>query len=472
MDDCECFDFILEHFGEEVHFLYSSLPQPIMRADFWRVAVVYVFGGYYSDLDIICNVNFNEMLDPLPKAIFTKEYNNISNFFFAAEPKHPVLRLCLDYMIEEARHVTDKDVQSFGMHSLHRSVIEYYGITDANYESDSEVYFLDNEKFRDEQKFTHCGMSMWHEDRDYPSWRRSSDLMKKEREESSSITFFTTFNKNGYDLYGKKWIETFIIVANYFNKFKAVIYHEGFAPTLEHPSVTWVKYEEAIPEHNSWKREYLKTSSHHGYVKMMTLRFSHKGFVIQHALDHIEDDYIIWLDGDCVFKNCNYENFPQNLLQDKFLACQIEHAHDLNHVESGILIFDGNHDDRKRFNTELKRWYKISNVLSMSQPYDGFLIFKSLLTSKLEYVDLNLGYGKGGIQSDPNMTFCNPEIRSRFLHNIGWTGKNQYENWELIYSRDDVYKRMEAMLFGHREALVGKRKKIAEKIEKYKRHAR
>lgn len=470
MSDQECSDFILEHFGKDVHFLYSSLPQPIMRADFWRVAVVYVFGGYYSDLDITCNIDFNEVLDPVVKAIFTEEFNNISNFFFAATPKHPVLRLCLDYMIDEAKNIIGKDVQSFGMHSLHRSVIEYYGIINSNYESNSEVYFLDSEMSRERREFIHSAISMREDIGDYQSWRRSTLFMKKEREESSNITFFTTFNKNGYDLYGKKWIETFIITANYFNKFKAVIYHEGFAPPLEHPNITWIKYEDAIPQHDVWKKEYLKTSNHHGYVKMMTLKFSHKGFVIQHALDNIKDDYIIWLDGDCIFKNCSYGDFPKNIIQSKFLACQVEHAQDLNHIESGILIFDGKHPDKKKFNREFKKWYRITNILPMSQPYDGFIIFKALLTSKLNYVDLNLGYGRDGIQSDPDMTFCNPEIKDRFLHNIGWTGKNQYEDWKLIYSRDDVYRRMESMLFGREESMRAKRAKIMEKIEKFKKY--
>ena len=75
-------------------------------------------------------------------------------------------------------------------------------------------------------------------------------------------------------------------------------------------------------------------------------------------------------------------------------------------------------------------------------------------------VDLNQGYGKGGIQSDPNMTFCHPEIQSKFIHNIGWTGKNQYQNWDTIYKRDDIYKKMNGMLFGTSkyEKLLNKKK--------------
>jgi hypothetical protein len=460
MNDAQCADFIKDKLGDEVYELYMALPQPIMRADFWRVAVVYINGGYYSDLDLICNESVTTLIPGQPKAVFTRELNNISNFFFGAEPKHPVIKLALDYMIEESKDVTNKEVQSYGMHSLHRAVREYYNVIDTNYISNEDVVFLDNETLKNQKRFMHNNASLLNDDPEYISWRQTTNLMNKEREEACDILFFTTFNKNGYDLYGKEWVRGFINVANYFNKFRANIYYEGFTPTIQHPSINWIKYEEAIPNHLSWKKDFLQKSNHSDYVRTMTVRFSHKAFVIQHALDNNTNDYLIWLDGDCLFKNTDYTNFPKNIMNEKFLACQIEHNHDLNHVESGILIFDGKHSDKDKFNNEFKMWYKVNNILPMGQPYDGFLVYKSLLTSGLSYVDLNQGYGKGGIQSDPNMTFCHPEIQSKFIHNIGWTGKNQYQNWDTIYKRDDIYKKMNGMLFGTSkyEKLLNKKK--------------
>lgn len=446
--DSECSDFIKTHLGETVHELYLALPQPIMRADFWRVAVIYVRGGYYSDLDLICNESISTLIPGKPSAVFTRELNNISNFFFGAEPKHPAIKLALDYMIEESKAVIDKDVQSYGMHSLHRAVREYYNIVDTNYISNDEVVFLNNEALKTQRRFIHSNASLMNGDPEYVSWRHSTNLMNVEREAAHDILFFTTFNKNGYDLYGQEWVRGFVNIANYYNKFRAKIYYEGFTPTIQHPSITWVKYEDAIPAHAAWKEEYLAKTTHPDYVRTMTVRFSHKAFVIQHALDNNTNDYVIWLDGDCIFKNADYSHFPKNIMQDKFLACQVEHNHDLNHVESGILIFDGKHPDKVKFNDEFKKWYGVEHILPMGQPYDGFLVFKSLLTSGLKYTDLNEGFGKGGIQSDPNMTFCHPELKTKFIHNIGWTGKNQYQNWNAVYARDDIYRKMNSMLFG------------------------
>lgn len=471
MDNTECSDFILEHFGQEVHKLYTSLPQPIMRADFWRLAVVYIYGGYYSDLDIVVNKNIERFINPNVEAVFIREINNISNYFFGAIPKHPVIKTAIDKMVEEMKHITNKETQSFGMHGLHSSVREYYNVIGTNYKTNNEVQFLLDSEMRNSNTLIH-NMASLKDYKDYESWRDRVSIMNTERTESNDVLFFTTFHKNGYDLYGKEWVSSFIKIANYYNKFRAKIYYEGFVPPESHPSIEWIKYEEALPFHADWKKDYLSKTNHSDYVKTMTVRFSHKAFVIQHALTNNTNDYLIWLDGDCVFKNSDYTNFPKKLLGDNLLACQVEHNHDLNHVESGILIFNGKHKDKQKFVDEFSKWYRVEHILLMGQPYDGFIVFKTLLTSKLKYVDLNSKYGKGGIQSDPGMTFCHPEIKNKFIHNIGWTGKNQYSNWNTIFERDDIYQKMKGILFGSHNSIDMQQKKenAYNKLQKLKKH--
>jgi hypothetical protein len=195
----------------------------------------------------------------------------------------------------------------------------------------------------------------------------------------------------------------------------------------------------------------------------MIERFSYKSFVIQDVLSKHTDDYLIWLDGDCVFKVDDYSNFPRNLLEDKFLACQVEENHDLNHVESGILIFNGKHPDTKKFNERFIKNYTFEELLPMGQPYDGFVVFRSLLMSNLKYVNLNASYGRGGIQSDPNYTFQHPNIKSKFIHNIGWTGKHQYNNWESVFEKDEIFNKVKGFLFGSAPEIISQRKENARK---------
>jgi hypothetical protein len=462
-NDSECDKFILDNFGEEVHMLYISLPQPIMRADFWRVAVVYVNGGYYADLDITCNKPLSSFMDISAKAVFMRELNNIANFFFGAEPKHPVLKLALDYMIEEARSITDKDTQSYGMHSLHRAVREYYSVIGTDFPNNQDVQILNNEHLKANHILIHSAASIVNTSPDYTSWRTTNKVMQEKRAQTCNVLFFTTFNENGYDLYGKTWIETFVKIANYYPSIKAKIYYEGRQPPITHPNITYVSFTKEIPQHKVWKDQLRKRSAHDDYVKTMIERFSYKSFVIQDVLSKHTDDYLIWLDGDCVFKVDDYSNFPRNLLQDKFLACQVEENHDLNHVESGILIFNGKHPDTKKFNERFIKNYTFEELLPMGQPYDGFVVFRSLLMSNLKYVNLNAGYGRGGIQSDPNCTFQHPNIKSKFIHNIGWTGKHQYNNWESVFEKDEIFKKVKGFLFGSAPEIIGQRKENARK---------
>ena len=468
MDDQQCSDFILKHFGKETHLKYLQLPQPINRADLWRLAVVYIHGGYYSDLDITCKMNLNYFTNPKAKAVFIREINNIGNYFFGAIPKHPVIKMAIDRMLSETDNINKKESQSWGMHSLHQSVRDYYRVKGTNYISNNEVDFILDSKVRQNKYLIHT-MASLDDQKDYESWRKREKLMIEERQQSKDILFFTTFNKNGYDLYGKSWVNSFIKVANYYNKFKAKIYYEGFKPKQTHSNIQWVDFKQEIPQHESWKKEYFEKNKHADYVKTMCVRFSHKAFVIQDVLDKHNNDYLIWLDGDCVFKDSNYTEFPRNILKNKFLACQLEHAHDLNHVESGILIFKGQHTDTKVFNQHFKKNYKVNNIIQMGEPYDGFIVSESLVTSKLSYVNLNEGYGKGGIQSDPNLTFLHPQIKDKFVHNIGWTGKNQYDGFEIIKGRDDILTKLESVLFGNKKEKQEKRKRLFNKLETLKR---
>ena len=187
-----------------------------------------------------------------------------------------------------------------------------------------------------------------------------------------------------------------------------------------------------------WKQEYLEKSNHTDHIKNFTIRFSHKGFTIQHALDTIKEGYVIWLDGDVVFKDFSHTNFPQILLENnEVMACQVE---DGNHVESGILIFDVEHPDIEKFKESFKFNYSLEEILTTyGEPYDGFVVRRSLINSEINYYDLNKEFGRGGIQSDPNETFLHPEINNRFTHNIGITGKKNYSNWDSVRQKDNIF---------------------------------
>jgi len=255
----------------------------------------------------------------------------------------------------------------------------------------------------------------------------------------NKIKFLTTFSKNGYHVYGQKWISSFLEKTNLFDNITANIYidnlDENFLKSNE--KINFFKYEKEIPLREEWEKIYKKNSIHNNHNKELSIRFSYKSFVMLHELIHTDVDYLIWLDADCEFLSDDFLNWPENLINENFIACQKEDA--IEHIETGVIIFNIKHKDKKLFVEKLKSLYMESNEFnSFDQFFDGYAIGRTLNTIKINFLNLNEKYGIGGIQSDPNCTFLNPEIKKRFIHNIGITGKRKYENWTL-YNDDRFF---------------------------------
>jgi glycosyltransferase involved in cell wall biosynthesis len=267
-----------------------------------------------------------------------------------------------------------------------------------------------------------------------------------------NLVFVTSFNANGYHLYGSSWLETFIV--HCYKKgnnpnIKAKIYLQGMDPPEEYANLScieWIKYDDAITNHSDWINEYNKKSNHIEYIKKMTIRFSHKAFVIQHALENKskDDDYIIWLDGDCIFRSDDWEGFPLNILQDRFLACQRENSIKSKHIESGILIFNAKHSLLKTFLEKFKHAYTVNEIIKVGEPYDGYILGNVLNHSDIDSINKlvyrNLCDKLRLITDNPDETFSHPEIKYRFRHNIGLNGKKKYKEWNKISENDDIFR--------------------------------
>lgn len=429
MNDIMCENFIRNNFSDEVFFVYTSLPLGIMRADMWRIAVIYINGGIYADTDTICHTDIRNLLQDKDIVVCEEHIGSgdVANYFFAAKPNHPVLKTTLDNMVELFKNSFDVNkhllVQDFGMHSFHLACKSH------------KLELIPLDEVRQYVKHD-C----------YGTWRESENKFKFTMN-NKPITFFTTFNKSGYDLYGQTWIESFMRnVAKKGANIKAKIYTHGFKLNIRHPNIQLIDYDETFPYHEKWKNEFLAKTDKSTYVKNMTIRFSHKGFVINHALHNINDGYAIWLDGDCVMHDEEYDSFPANLLSDSAIACQIEHAGMNHHIESGVLLFDMDSDDVKLFREAFQKNYTINEVLKMSEAYDGFIVYKSLIESNIPYNDLNRDYGVGGIQSCSTLTFLHPEIKKRFTHNIGPGGKSKYDNWDIVKHTDEIFSQMSSAI--------------------------
>jgi hypothetical protein len=233
-------------------------------------------------------------------------------------------------------------------------------------------------------------------------------------------TFFTTFSKEGYDLYGKKWIET---LEQHTEPCVNVIIYSDIV--FESKRAKFIDFEKSFPQHSEFRK---KIYSHYEgtwsdkikypVIKEKTVKFSYKSFVIIDQLEKSTDDYLIWLDGDVeTISNIVPEDF--NFLGDNFLACQKEILNrGKSHIESGFLLFKLNHPIRKQFTEEFKKLYYNYELLNFKKPYDGFLLAHVIEKLNVPIFDFNDGK-VSGLQSTKDSTFQYSFLKERFVHRIG-----------------------------------------------------
>ena len=82
--------------------VYQSYPYFVLQTDLARYALIYHFGGIYIDLDLDCNVPFDQMLKNITGG---KDYGvilgagrpvGIGNSFMAAKAKHPFYKVMIE----------------------------------------------------------------------------------------------------------------------------------------------------------------------------------------------------------------------------------------------------------------------------------------------------------------------------------------------------------------------------------------
>jgi mannosyltransferase OCH1-like enzyme len=86
-------EFILKEFGKDWYNLYNKCIFGAMKADVWKVLIVYKYGGVYSDIDYTCNKPIEYWLDDKNSMVvgMDEEKNEIACHTFAATANNKVL---------------------------------------------------------------------------------------------------------------------------------------------------------------------------------------------------------------------------------------------------------------------------------------------------------------------------------------------------------------------------------------------
>lgn len=232
-----------------------------------------------------------------------------------------------------------------------------------------------------------------------------------------TVKVITTLHEDGYNLYGKQNIQTWI--KNFPKEWEIVYYAEKHQPEFN-DRVTVVDFNENCPE---WENFYLATKNSYTNSKnknqkiinwhKKALRWSFKSFSLLHALKNSKSKYLIWLDSDVVARRTPIEDWIQICLNEKCMAGQLEHIKAGGHVETGVLIFDLEHPDIKKIIDWVDLGYNQQKILKEEKAWDGIWMAKLVMSNSISWNNLTMV-----VKTDIAKAFSNDNLKW-LAHKVG-----------------------------------------------------
>lgn len=112
-DDLRIDTFIKSNFDSNIYNAYSKLQIGAAKADFFRYAILYIYGGIYLDLDSDLLVSLDGVLTEEDTAVITREGYHTEFFVqwgLIYDKGHPFLKRTIDYIVDNInnrRHLHD-----------------------------------------------------------------------------------------------------------------------------------------------------------------------------------------------------------------------------------------------------------------------------------------------------------------------------------------------------------------------------
>lgn len=196
-----------------------------------------------------------------------------------------------------------------------------------------------------------------------------------------SITVVTTLHQDGYDLYGKEFVSTWV---RHFPADWEIHYHaEKHSPQF-HQRIKVLDFNESCPEWSNFYNHVKQLSDKLDPKKdkkeinrlKKALRWSFKMFALRHTLRQTTSQYVLWIDSDVYASNSPPDGWISNTLGGNAIAGQLENIKGTPHVETGVLLIDCYHKDKDKIVKWIEQGYINNRILFESKPWDGIWIGK------------------------------------------------------------------------------------------------
>ena len=101
-DNNDCIEFLLKYFGQKYVDIFNHITDGPIKADFWRVCILYIYGGVYCDIDVEPLVPIDSFMEKDIDFLTCISMNKdeMNPHLIISLPKHIVLKHCIDRYIE------------------------------------------------------------------------------------------------------------------------------------------------------------------------------------------------------------------------------------------------------------------------------------------------------------------------------------------------------------------------------------
>lgn len=196
----------------------------------------------------------------------------------------------------------------------------------------------------------------------------------------------TTFHKPGYELYGKRMIQTFI--QNWPTEVTLYVYHQDVVPTETAPNVVYRDLNQ-VSELNAFKDKWKNDPKATGWTNDSTrrhddkkkkvgfkwdaIRFSHKVYAIFDCVKNCNADILIWMDADMV---CHSPINIGSIIELIPATIDIGYLGRKNkYTECGLYSLNLKSEETQNFLKEFQRVYDDAEngIFTMREWHDSFV---------------------------------------------------------------------------------------------------
>jgi mannosyltransferase OCH1-like enzyme len=140
-DDKDMLKYMEENCETDVFDCFNKLTIGAAKADLWRYSILYERGGIYIDVDSLIFANLDSLILNDGCSIISREKNQgkFVQWCLMFTPKHPILKICLDYCVENIKQDKIKSILELTGPVVYTRAINAFFGTDIYYATDQKI---------------------------------------------------------------------------------------------------------------------------------------------------------------------------------------------------------------------------------------------------------------------------------------------------------------------------------------------